>query len=113
MTLLELMVAVAVLAIGSIAAMRAMDQSRLSLGGAMPRLMAQIVAQNRAEELRLLGLSRGRALPSQVQMGPYLVRVSLDTEVTAIGVIRTAITARSGDGPGAYLVTFLPPTTGN
>jgi general secretion pathway protein I len=112
MTLLELVVAVLVLAIGSLGALKAMDQSRRALGGAVPRLLAQVVAQNRAEELRLMGLSRGRSLPAQVQIGAHQVVVSLHSEATASGMIRVEITARIDAAPGAYLVTYLSPIIG-
>lgn len=112
LTLLELVVAVLVLSIGAVAALRAMDQSRVALGGAMPRLMAQIAAHNRAEELRLLGPAEARALPAQVRMGGIPVTLSVVTEATASGLLRAEIAARSPDGPGAVMVTFLPPVTG-
>lgn len=108
LTLLELVIAVAVLSLGAIATTRAMDQARLSLGGAMPRLMAQIAAQNRAEELRLLGAAGAGRLPAQVQMGPWPIILRVDTEATAAGLPQARITARSPSGPGAVLVTFLP-----
>lgn len=109
LTLLELVIAVAVLSLGAIAATRAMDQARLSLGGAMPRLMAQIAAQNRAEELRLLGPVGAGSLPAQVQMGAHSISVQVETEATAAGLFQARITARGASGPGAVLVTFLPP----
>jgi general secretion pathway protein I len=116
MTLLELAAAVLVLAIGTLAVMKAMDQSRRALGAAVPRLMAQAAAENRAEELRLLGLAQGRSLPRTVQMGPHRITLSLQSRTTAAGVLRVEITARagngSGNGAGAYLVTYLPPDAG-
>lgn len=109
LTLLELVVAVLVLAIGSLAALQAVDQSRRAIGGALPRMLAQQVAQNRAEELRLAGLPSGLSLPSQVQMGPYSYQITVATKVTASGLIEAEIRAVSSEGPGAVLVAFLPP----
>ena len=109
LTLLELVVAVLVLAIGSLAALQAVDQSRRAIGGAMPRMLAQLVAQNRAEELRLAGLPAGLSLPAQVQMGPYSYQITVATKVTASGLIEAEIRAVSSEGPGAVLVAFLPP----
>jgi len=109
LTLLELVIAVAVLSLGAIATTRAMDQARLSLGGAMPRLLAQVAAQNRAEELRLLGVAGAGGLPAQVQMGPYPITVRVDSETTAGGLVQARIVARSPSGPGAVLLTFVPP----
>ena len=108
-TLLELVVAVLVLAIGSLAALQAVDQSRRAIGGAMPRVLAQLVAQNRAEELRLAGLPSGLSLPSQVQMGPYSYQLTVTTKATASGTIQAEIRAVSSEGPAAFLVTSLSP----
>jgi len=109
LTLLELVVAVLVMAIGSLAALQAVDQSRRAIGGAMPRMLAQLVAQNRAEELRLAGVPVGLSLPAQVQMGPYAYQVTVTTKSTASGLIESEIRAKSSAGPGAVLVAFLTP----
>ena len=53
-TLLELALAILVLTLGSLAALRATDQSRLAIGGETPRLLARLAARNRAEELQLI-----------------------------------------------------------
>ncbi|TMM51307.1 type IV pilus modification PilV family protein [Sulfitobacter sabulilitoris] len=108
LTLLELVVAIAVLSIGTLAALRAMDQSRLVLGGATPRLMAQLVAQNRAEELRLFGPAAG-GLPDRVVMGLQSYRVTHLRRDTAAGLVEVQIVVRADTGPGATLVTVLPP----
>ncbi|MCE8009875.1 prepilin-type N-terminal cleavage/methylation domain-containing protein [Aestuariivita sp.] len=110
LTLLELVVAIAILAIGSMAALRAADQSRLGLGEAPQRLLAQVAAKNRAEELRLLGV--GAALPDQVVIGPYRFGLDTRTQATAGGLIRAEIVARSDQGPGALMVVYLPPGMG-
>ena len=47
LTLLELVVAVLVLSVGSIAAIRATDQSRVAIGGLPSRVVSAIVARNR------------------------------------------------------------------
>lgn len=112
LTLLELVVAVLVLAIGSLAALQAVDQSRRAIGGAMPRMLAQLVAQNRAEALRLAGVPSGLSLPGQVQMGPYQYQVTVTTKITASGIIEAEIRAQSNAGPGAVLITFLAPGGG-
>lgn len=109
LTLLELVIAVLVLSLGTVAALRAIDQGRHVLGGAMPRLMAQIAAQNRAEELRLLGLAGAAQLPATRRLGGQDITLTLQPEATAGGVIRARITATSAAGPGAVLVTYLPP----
>ena len=59
-TLLELAVAILVLALGSLAAVRASDQSRRAIGGEIPRLMARIAARNRAGGIAAPGAHRPR-----------------------------------------------------
>jgi len=116
LTLLELVVAVLVLAIGSLAVLKAIDQSRLALGGAQPRLLAQIAAANRAQALRLQALAQRdtamQALPDVVVMGPYQVQLSQHSQSTASGVVRVTVQARIPGAPGAMLVTYLPPGGG-
>ncbi len=108
LTLLELVVAVAVLSIGTLAAIRAVDQSRVGIGDAMPRILAQHAARNRAEELRFLGAEAG-ALPASVAMGGHDFTLEVARQGTAAGLVRMDITARSAVGPGAVVVTVLPP----
>lgn len=108
LTLLELVVAVAVLSIGSIAAYRAMDQSGRAIGGALPRLLAQNAAQNRAEELRLLGPARAAALPASIESGPFVIALEVATETTAAGLVQAEIRATTAEGPGTFLVSFVP-----
>lgn len=105
LTLLELVIAIAILALGTLATLKATGQARLTLGGATPRLLAQLAAENRAEELRL----PDAALPATVKMGPYSFRVETRRRTTAAGLTRADITVTSSDGPGARLVTVLAP----
>lgn len=106
LTLLELVVAVAVLSIGLMAALRATDQSRIALGQAAPRRIAELAAENRAEELRLYG--PGRALPARVQLGGAEIVLETRTRTTAAGLVEATVTARHPDGVGAVLVAVLP-----
>ena len=108
LTLLELVVTIVVLAIGSLAAIRATDQSRVAIGGEMPRLLVRIAAHNRAEELQLFGPAGG-ALPRQVQMGPFQMELSVRKETTAGGLIKATVTARADTGEGAGLTVYLAP----
>lgn len=108
LTLIELAVAVLVLAIGSIAALRAADQSRLAIGGAADRLLAQIVARNRAEELRLLPPEERAALPTEITMGGQTISLTTTTKTTAAGLAETTVTARAQRGGGAIFVIYLP-----
>ena len=108
LTLIELAVAILVLSIGSIAALRAADQSRLAIGGAQDRLLAQIVARNRAEELRLHSPAERTGLPATVEMGGQTIAVSATTKTTAAGLTETTVTARGQRGGGAIFVIYLP-----
>lgn len=112
LTLLELTVAVFVLALGSIAALGAVDQSRRGIGQERTRLLAGIVAQNRAEEMRLLGAAAGQGLAGSVSMGAQSFQVSHNLKGTAGGLIEVTITVRSEVGPGAVMVTYLAPGLG-
>lgn len=107
LTLLELAVAILVLALGSLAATRASDQSRRAIGGEMPRLLAGIAARNRAEELQLYGAA-GAPLPGHVTLGGQSFDIATETEATAGGLLRATVTARAASGEGATLILYLP-----
>ena len=114
LTLLELVVAIAVLAMGTLTVLRAVDQSRVGIGGERARLLAGLVADNRAEELRLPGAG---TLPDRVDMGGLQFLVQQDLRATAGGLRQAVITVRltgaeaqeTGQpvGPGALRVTWL------
>lgn len=108
LSLLELLVAITVLSIGTLGAMRAADQARLAIGGEMPRLLAGLAARNRAEELRLLG-PYARGLPETVSLGGRQFTLSLTREATVGGLIRTRVTARAATGEAASLLLYLVP----
>ncbi len=107
-TLLELAVAILVLALGSLAALRASDQSRLAIGGEMPRLLARIAARNRAEELQIYG-SAAPVLPDVVVQGGHRITLTTQRQATQGGLIKASVTARSASGEGAQLILYLPP----
>jgi len=107
LTLLELVVAVMVLSLGSIAALRATDQSRVSIGGMPSRVLAQIVARNRVQELQLYGALGSGSLPGQVEMGGRSFQVEVKKTATAGGLVEATVIVRGPDGPGAYLVAYV------
>lgn len=106
-TLLELVIAVFVLAMGSIAALRTSDQARVAIGGAQDRMLAQLAARNRAEELRL---PDGGAieLSDIVPLGGQDFIITTETLPTVSGVVQVAISAQSERGVGARIVVYLP-----
>lgn len=105
-TLLELVIAVFVLSIGTIAALRTADHAGRALGGEAARIMALQVALNRAEEYRLLGASEATSLPRAVSFGPYRWQLDIDEEITRAGFTEATITARASGQPGARLVVI-------
>ncbi|MCB4457272.1 type IV pilus modification PilV family protein [Leisingera sp. McT4-56] len=107
LTLVELAVAVLVLSIASLAALRAADQSRIAAGGEAPRLLARIAARNRAEELQLYGTAR--PLPEQVTQGGRSITLETAAKPSAGGLLQATVTARTGSGEGAQLVLYLAP----
>ncbi len=106
LTLLELVIAIGILSLGTLAALNATGQARETLGGAAPRVLAQLAAENRAEALQL---PNAGSLPADVMLGPYAFRIETRRRATAAGLTRTDITVTSQDGPGAVLVVVVPP----
>ena len=107
-TLIELVIAVAILAIGTMAAYRSLDAARRGIGGQADRALAAEVALNRAAELRLQGMTAGRALPARVTQGRIVWQVAVAEASTAGGLIEAAITVSAPDHPGARFVVFVP-----
>jgi len=108
-TLVELVIAVAILSIASLAAWRSFDQAQRGIGGQLARGLAHQVALNRAEELRRTGLAAGRGLPDQVRMGRHDWTVTLEEAQTSGTLVAVTIRVSTGGGPGARLVAFVPP----
>jgi len=107
-TLIELVIAVAILAIGSVAAYRSFDAAQRGIGGQMPRLLATEVALNRAARLRLSGMAAGRGLPGRVRQGRVEWRVEVQEAATSGGLIEAAILVSAPDQPGARMVVYVP-----
>ncbi len=105
-TLLELVIAIVVLSVGTLAVMRTLDQSRRQIGEAPARFLALSVAQNRAEELAVLGVRRGRNLPMRLQQGPYQWTISQTSRQTRAGLYEVEITVTGENLPGAFLLAY-------
>lgn len=106
-TLVELIVAIAILSIGTIAAIRGFEQTSRDLGTADARILAQNVALNRISELKILGPAQGTTLPAKVDMGPYSFDVDTELKRTAAGLFEATVSARSDTGVAASFVAYL------
>ena len=107
-TLIEAIVAIAVLSIGSLAGLRALERSAHVLGHQDLRTLALQVARNRAEELKLTGAEAAQGLPSTVDMGPVAWHVAQENIATAVGLVEVTIRVSARDLPGARLVIYVP-----
>lgn len=105
-SLIEVTVAVLVLAIGVSAGMQSLSQARIGIGTEVPRLIAREVALNRAEELQILGAAAG--LPSQVKRGGILWDVDVDSAATAGGDVQLRVAVRADGHPGALVTGYAP-----
>lgn len=110
-TLIELVVAVAILSIGTIAAYRSFDAAQRGIGGQIPRLLAAEVALNRAAELRLGGMAAGRGLSPRVEQGNIVWTVAVTETTTASAMIEAEITVSAPDSPGARILVYVPART--
>jgi len=107
-SLLEVLVAIAVLAIGTLAVMRTLDQAGRVVAEAPARFLAQTVATNRAEELRIWGAQRARGLPQAVTAGPYEWRIESRVRKTEVGFFEVTLNVAATGQPGAHRVVFVP-----
>lgn len=106
LSLLELVIAVLVLSIGTLAVFRVFDITGRQVGDTSQRFLAQTVAINRAEEIRVMGWALGRGLPQRVSQGPQVWTVTTSAAQTAGGLYQITIQVRSAEGPGAVLTSF-------
>lgn len=105
-TLIELVVAVAVLALGAAAAWRSLDAAGRSAGGQAERALAQEVALNRAADLRLA--APGTLMPAVERLGGIDWTVTQTTAATAGGLAQTEIAVAAPGRAGARLTVWLP-----
>lgn len=107
LTLLELVIAIAVLSIGSLAALRSSDQARAAIGAELPRLLADTAARNRAQELQLLGPYA--SLPGVATIGPMDITLGQTRQRTRAGLVKTTITAQAPSGQKSGITLYLMP----
>ena len=108
-SLIELVVAVLVLSMATVAAFQTMDVSRRAIGGEGPRILALQVAANRAEEAKLYGAVAARALPDTVPFGSFEWTITTDEAATEVGLVEMTIAVAAPGQPGAVLVVYVPP----
>ena len=109
LTLIEVMVAVMILSIATVAAFRTLDAARLQIGGTLDRVFAEQVALNRAAEYRALGRDMARRLPGTEDFGMRDWQLDVTETATSGGYTELRIRAARPDGPGTLLISFLPP----
>lgn len=107
LSLLELVIAIAVLSIGSLAALRSSDQARAAIGAELPRLLADTAARNRAQELQLLGPYA--SLPSVATIGPMNITLTQTRQRTQAGLVKTSVTAQAPSGQKSGMTLYLMP----
>lgn len=105
-SLLEVVIAIFVLSIGTLAALRSVEHASRALGGEAARVMALQVALNRAEEYRLLGARGAAALERRVAYGPFQWDLEISEETTRAGFTEATILARSTGQPGGRIVVI-------
>ncbi|MCC5986832.1 MAG: prepilin-type N-terminal cleavage/methylation domain-containing protein [Pararhodobacter sp.] len=107
-TLLELMIAVTILALGTLALLRVVDATQRIIAGQEARILAHHAALNRAAELRLAETAQARAaLPETVVNGRHEWRVSRSERATRAGLVEVTLRLSAPGRPGANLVIFL------
>lgn len=109
LSLLEVMVAVVVLSIAVVGLYRVFDQSALSVASDRDRLLAGLVAHNRAEELQLglQNLSRSATMADREWQVESRVRAT----VGGFEEIEIVVQPETGSA-GARLVTYRRPEAG-
>jgi general secretion pathway protein I len=108
-TLVEVMVAVMVLSIGTVATLRAFDAARLQIGSAPERIFAQHVALNRIAAFRAQDRATARALPPTVRFAGRNWQIETTETETLGGYVELRIRAAGPAGAGTVLVAYLPP----
>lgn len=110
-TLIELIVAIALLALGTLTAFATLDQAQLGVGGEDSRMLARVVAENRIEALtlRALGGQPPDSLPDVVEMGGQQFALEVIQQRTAGGLVQLQVQARPMAGGGGVLLrAYLP-----
>lgn len=108
-TLVEVMVAVMVLSIGTVASLQAFDAARHQIGSAPDRIFSQHVALNRVAAFRALDRATARSLPGTVTFAGRDWTVAATETDTTGGYVELRVRAALSGGAGTVLVAYLPP----
>ena len=107
-TLVEVLVAVTVLAIALIAIFRTLDAQTRNTAALADRMFAHWVALNSMEEMRLEGLPQAHGA-EETKLGGIVWTVTVRSEPASYGLTRVEVSSAAEGRPGAVLVGFLPP----
>ena len=107
-TLIEVLVAVTVLAIVLIGILRALDHQSASTIALADRMFAHWAALNSMEEARLEGLAEGRETEETTKLGGITWTVTVRRESTPDGLTRLMVASTAEGRAGAVLIGFLP-----
>ncbi len=100
LSLLELVVAILILSLGTVAALRAASQSQRGIGQELPRVVGTEVLLNQAARLQL-----GASIQPTVRMGGYDWLVTAQSKPTQAGLIEWTLSAETqGVSGGNYVV---------
>ena len=104
-SLVEVLVAIAILSIATLGLFTVFDQSGKALAGSRDRLLAEVIARNRAEELRL-GL---RGLPESVTAAGQVFAIETDRRATSGGFEEQRVRVVAPGGAAAVLTVYTAP----
>ena len=107
-TLVELLIAILILSIASVAGYRSMTQSQSVMVGMPVRVLALHVAQNELQQMRLVRLGGDASEAGSVEMGGMSFDITRRTEATRGGLRKVTVRAVGPDGTGVVAVGYLP-----
>ena len=107
-TLIEVLVAVAVLGIVLIGILRALDRQTHNTAALAERMFAHWAALNLMEEMRLDALAQPRRMRATTQLGGIEWTVTVRREPALDGLTRLTVVSTAEGRAGAVLIGFLP-----
>ena len=107
-TLVEVLVAVTVLAIALIGTLRALESQTRNTSALAARMFAHWTALNAIEAARLQDVEAGHQSRETTKLGGVVWTVTVRREPASDGLIRLTATSTAAGHPGAVLVGFLP-----